>query len=372
MTTETYPDRIMIQGASILAPAFLPDATFGVVRSIDAGDLLSCQVQAVMMNSFHLMQRPGSSTVQALGGLHRMSAWERPIFTDSGGFQAYSLIRQVPDYGKINDKGLSFTPEGSRRKYQLTPEKSIQLQISYHANVVICLDDCTHVDANYEEQKLSVVRTIDWARRSKETYNHLLEQKKIGENQRPLIFAVIQGGGVKELRKMCAESLLEIGFDGFGFGGWPLDADNNLLEDILAYTRSLVPHDFPMHALGIGHPESLLSCYIMGYSLFDSAMPTRDARHGRLYVFTKPAEGHSAGLLGEWSRYLYINDENNIKANKPISPYCDCLCCQHYSRGYLRHLFKMGDSLFYRLATIHNLRFMTQLTERIRVREHGG
>jgi queuine tRNA-ribosyltransferase len=370
MTTENYPEQITIQGVPIRLPAFLPDATFGVVRSVDSNDLLSCQVQAVMMNSFHLMQKPGSSTVQALGGLHRMSAWEKPIFTDSGGFQAYSLIRQVPNYGKITDKGLSFTPEGSGRKYQLTPEKSIQLQMSYDANVVICLDDCTHVNATYEEQKLSVTRTIDWARLAKTTYNHLLEQKKIEDKQRPLIFAVIQGGGVKDLRKQCAESLLEIGFDGFGFGGWPLDADSNLLEDILAYTRSLVPPSFPMHALGIGHPDNLLSSYEMGYGLFDSAMPTRDARHGRLYVFTESARGQDAGLSGEWKHYLYINDESHIKSGEPVSPYCDCLCCQHYSRGYLRHLFKMGDTLFYRLATIHNLRFMTQLTERIRMRDY--
>jgi queuine tRNA-ribosyltransferase len=372
MTSESYPERISIQGTHILTPAFLPDATYGVVRSVDAGDLMSCHVQAAMMNSFHLMQRPGSSTVQALGGLHRMSAWERPIFTDSGGFQAYSLIRQVPNYGQINDKGLSFTPEGSQRKYQLTPEKSIQLQMSYDSNVVICLDDCTHVDASYEEQRLSVTRTVAWARRAKEIYNRLLEQKKLLENERPLIFAVIQGGGVKELRKECAESLLEIGFDGFGFGGWPLDAENNLLEDILAYTRSLVPEKIPMHALGVGHPDNLLSCYEMGYGLFDSAMPTRDARHGRLYVFEKANGGSNAGLSGEWRKYLYINDKNHIKADKPISRYCDCLCCQHYSRGYLRHLFKMDDSLFYRLATIHNLRFMTQLTERIRKRDHIG
>lgn len=356
----------------IRMPAFLPDATYGVVRAIDAHDLASCQVQAVMMNSFHLMQRPGSSTVQALGGLHRMSNWQAPIFTNSGGFQAYSLIRQIPNYGQINDKGLSFTPEASSRKYQLTPEKSIQLQVSYDANVVICLDDCTHVDASNEEQRLSVKRTIDWAHRSKEAFKRLMDQKKLAEDERPHIYAVIQGGGIKDLRKECAESLLEIGFDGFGFGGWPLDAENNLLEDILACTRSLVPSSLPMHALGVGHPGNLLACYAMGYGIFDSAMPTRDARHGRLYAFTKPAEGRSSGLTGDWRRYIYINDVVNIKANKPISPYCDCHCCQHYSLGYLRHLFKLNDSLYFRLATMHNLRFMTQLTQRIRQRDYGG
>jgi queuine tRNA-ribosyltransferase len=350
-------------------PTFLPDATFGLVRSVDSVDLLNCQLQAVVMNTFHLMQHPGSSTIQALGGLHQMSGWLRPIITDSGGFQAYSLIRNNPKFGKITERGLVFQPEGSGRKFQLTPEKCIQLQFSYGSDVVICLDDCTHVDASYDEQKLSVKRTIAWAKRSKAEYGRLVEEKRLADERRPRLFAVIQGGGELALRRECAGALLEIGFDGFGFGGWPLDGDGNLLTDILEYTRQLIPANFPMHALGIGHPRNVVVCYDLGYGIFDCAMPTRDARHGRLYTFTQPVSGIDAGLSGSWLDYAYINDEKHIKSNRPASPDCDCLLCQHYSMGYLHHLFKLNDALFSRLATIHNLRFMTQLTERLRLRK---
>ncbi|MBN2047934.1 MAG: queuine tRNA-ribosyltransferase family protein [Anaerolineaceae bacterium] len=364
-----YPTTFHTPRADLRLPVYLPDATFGVVRAADAQDLAACGLEAVVMNTFHLMQKPGSSTIGALGGLHKMSGWNGIIVTDSGGFQAYSLIRQNEKFGKLTDKGITFKPEGSSRSFQLTPEKCIQLQLAYDTDVVITLDDCTHVDAPYEEQKKAVQRTIDWAKRCKTEYDRLIRQKKLDESTRPRVFGVIQGGGDYDLRKRCANELLEIGFDGFGYGGWPLDAENNLLVDILGYVRELIPAEYPLHALGVGHPENVLAGFDLGYGIFDCAMPTRDARHGRLNVFTQPAEGPSMGLDGKWYRYLYIHDERHIKADEPLSPYCDCPTCTHYSVGYLRHLFKMNEMLYYRLATLHNLRFMTQLTERIQRRE---
>ncbi len=348
---------------AVQLPAYLPDATLGVVRGVDSADLEACGTEAVVMNGFHLMQRPGSSTVQALGGLHRMAGWSRPIVTDSGGFQAYSLIRQNPKYGSLNDKGITFQPDGAARKFFFSPEKTIQLQLSYGSDVVICLDDCTHVDDALAEQTLSVQRTIAWARRCKQEFERLVAQKGLTPARRPLLFGVIQGGGSLELRKRCAGELLEIGFDGFGFGGWPLDDKGSLLSDIIAYTRELVPPELPMHALGVGHPANVVECFRLGYDLFDSAMPTRDARHGRLYRFE--GAGARATLAGKWFSYVYINDEQHIKSDQPISDVCDCLCCARYSRGYLHHLFKIDDSLFIRLATIHNLRFMAQLMKRL-------
>jgi queuine tRNA-ribosyltransferase len=353
-------------------PVYLPDATFGVVRSVDAQDLESCQVDGLVMNVYHLMQKPGSSTVQALGGLHAMSSWKRPIITDSGGFQVYSLVRQNPKFGQIQDKGILFYPEGKDRKYQLTPEKSIQLQLSFGADVVICLDDCTHADDSNEEQEHSAKRTVAWARRCKETFLKITQGKKDTGQIQPKIFAVVQGGASLKLRKQCAEALLEIGFDGYGYGGWPLDGDGNLLADILAFTREQIPLEFPMHALGIGHPYHVVTCYKLGYDIFDCAMPTRDARHGRLYRFRSDPKLLDFGKGDKWLQYLYINDDKHIKADDPISPYCDCPCCTHYSLGYLRHLFKMGDSLFFRLATMHNLRMMTQLMSALREGPHAG
>ena len=344
-------------------PVFLPDATLGVVRALDSTDLLKCGIRALQMNIFHLMQKPGSLTIKALGGLHSMFNWPLPIITDSGGFQIYSLIRQNSRYGSLGEGGMIFRPEGSSRRFKFTPEKSVQLQIDYGADIVICLDDCTHVDEPLSAQQESVARTINWAKRCKEAFERRIEQRQIPPEQRPLLFAVVQGGGYRDLRKRCAEELLQIGFDGFGLGGWPLDSEGNLMLDIIAYTREIIPADIPMHALGIGQPASIVSCAKLGYNLFDSSMPTRDARHGRLYRFnTDPV---SSSLEDQWYSYVYIGDERYIRANFPISDYCDCLCCTKYSLAYLHHLFKINDSLFHRLATMHNLRFMMQLMTRL-------
>jgi queuine tRNA-ribosyltransferase len=243
--------------------------------------------------------------------------------------------------------------------------------MSYGSDILVCLDDCTHASDSLDEQRNSVRRTVDWARRSKAEFVRLCDQKKLPAAERPLLFAVIQGGSSVDLRRQCAESLLEIGFDGFGYGGWPLDADNHLLVDMLDLTRELVPPHLPLHALGVGHPANVVECARMGYPMFDSAMPTRDARNARLYVFTTD-DPHAIGQPGtKWFDYLYVGDDRHIKAAEPVSPRCDCDCCARYSLGYLHHLFKINDALFMRLATIHNLRFMMQLVSLLRETAHG-
>ena len=359
------PSVLALPSGVVALPAFLPDATHGVVRSVDSCDLEAAGVQAVVMSTFHLMQRPGSSTVRALGGLHRMCGWSRPIVTDSGGFQAYSLIRQNPKWGTLSDNGLAFRPEGSSHKVILTPEKAVRLQLSYGSDLVVCLDDCTHPDASEDVQREAVERTIAWARRGKQEYTRVLEQKGVPEAHRPLLMGVIQGGLSPELRRRCANALLELGFDVLGYGGWPLDAAGNLLLDVLAYTRELVPLSIPMHALGVGHPVNLAFCVRIGYSLFDSAMPTRDARHGRLYVLPRGETMASVDLSGDWLRFVHPGDAKHIKSKQPVMPGCDCACCTRYPLAYLHHLLKVGDGLFQRLATIHNLRFMVLLTQRL-------
>jgi queuine tRNA-ribosyltransferase len=345
---------------------FLPDGTRGVVRALDATDLENTKIQALVMNTFHLMQRPGSSTIQSLGGLHKMSGWAGPIMTDSGGFQAFSVIRENPKLGSLTNKGLAFRREPGGRKYQLTPEKAVQLQIGFGADIVVCLDDCTHVDDAPEVQIQAVERTLDWAKRCRAEFDRLVDEKGLSGESVPKLFAVVQGGGSKDLRKKCAEELLAIGFDGYGYGGWPLDSQGSLLTDMVGYVREVIPAEFPLHALGVGHPENVAACADLGYQMFDSALPTRDARRGRLYTFTE-----ESGLDGDWFRFLYIHDEKHIRSSKPLSPFCDCHTCTNYSRGYLHHLFKLNDHLFFRLATLHNLRFMRLLEDRLRD-SYGG
>lgn len=346
-------------------PAFLPDGTQGVVRAVSAEDLEGCRIQAVQMNVYHLMQRPGTSTIQALGGLHRMAGWKRPIFTDSGGFQVYSLIRQNSKAGSITDRGATFRLGGDR-KYILTPEKSIQLQFGYGSDMLICLDDCTSPDDPPAIQAESVRRTIQWAAKCKKKFIHLVEQKHLEESERPQLMAVIQGGLSPDLRRQCAEALLAIGFDAYGYGGWPLNARGDLLQDMVGLVRELVPPAFPVHALGIGHPASVVTCVAMGYELFDSTMPTRDARHGRLLVFTRDPFAASLSSGSDWFAYLHPGDDKHVKTALPVSSFCDCPACTRYSLAYLHHLFKINDSLYFRLATMHNLRFMTMLMERLR------
>jgi queuine tRNA-ribosyltransferase len=356
-----FPGTLKLKGSELRLPQYLPDATLGQVRSLDAADTAACGIKALMMNTFHLMQKPGTSTVKSLGGLQQFSGWRKAIFTDSGGFQAWSLIRQNSKFGSLNDNGISFTPEGGQRKFLLTPEKCVQLQVSFGTDVVFCLDDCTHIDDPDEEQRLSVTRTIQWARRCRAEFDRLMEEKKLAPEEQPKIFGIVQGGSSPDLRRECAESLLESGFDGYGYGGWPLDEGGKLVEDMVALTRELIPAEFPLHALGIGHPPYIARCHAMGYGLFDSAMPTRDARHGRLYTFKKVPTDNEAAKSADWFGYVYADEKRNIKSSAPVEEGCDCPLCSRYSLGYLRHLFKINDTLYHRLATMHNLRFMTRL-----------
>lgn len=365
MASREISPSLELAHGTLQFPIFLPDATRGVVRALGSPDLERSGVTGLVMSTFHLMQHPGSSVIQRHGGLHNFTNWSHPIVTDSGGFQVYSLVRQNPKSGSLTEKGMLYRAEDGT-KYNLSPEKSIQLQVSYGGDIVYCLDDCTHVDDTHETQQDSVRRTIKWAKRCREEFDRLMAQKKTPAEQRPLLFGVVQGGGVLELRKQCAEALLEIGFDGYGYGGYPLDGEGKLVADIFAYVRELIPSQYAIHALGVGHPQSVVDCTRLGYSIFDSALPTRDARKGRIYRFkSDPA---LTDFNGKWFEYLYIEDKKHIRDTAPVSPHCGCEACSGYSVSYLHHLYQVGDALYMRLATIHNLYFMNQLIDRLRAK----
>lgn len=332
-------------------PTFFPDGTIGVVRSVDSKDLENAYVEGVVTSTFHLLVHGIKRD------LHKLMNWKGVILTDSGGFQVYSLLRDHPKSGKLDKKGFHFNWNGE--KITLTPEKSIQLQYKLGADILICLDQCTDPGKDFEFQKEAVERTIEWAKRCKQEFVKISEKKK----KRPQLFAVVQGGDYKELRKFCAEELIKIGFDGYCYGGVPIDKDKVLLEEILKYTADLMPGDKPKYALGVGKPDDIVKCFEYGYGIFDCVIPTREARHKRLYVF----KGKPEKL--DLKKDFYSMVSVNLKFEKdsgPISSNCDCHTCQNFSRSYLFQLFKSKDTLAFRLATIHNLRFYTKLMERLK------
>ena len=347
-------------------PVYFPDATRGVVRSVDSRDLVQCGVRGLVVNTLHLSRTPGVGLIKAAGGIHRFMNWDRPIASDSGGFQLLSMIRDNPRYGTVSERGVHFVDVDRGGKRTLfTPEKSIRIQFDLGADLMVCLDDCPRPDATPEENAASVDRTITWARRCRAEFDRLLAVRGQQFLVRPLLFAVIQGGYDEAQRARCAEELLPLGFDGYGFGGWPLHPDGSLAEDILALTAHLVPDEFPRFALGVGKPENIVQCHQMGWRIFDCVLPTRDARHRRLYVFNAPTLDQVDVYAPSFYRFLYVGDDKHKRQNRPIWAGCDCHTCRNFSLAYLHHLFDVRDPLALRLATIHNLRFYTQLIERV-------
>ena len=352
--------KLSLKSGDVELPAFFPDATRGVVRCVDSQDLTACNIPGLVMNAYHLLTKPGPAVIKALGGLHSFCGWQGPILTDSGGFQVFSLIRENKKFGEIRANEVIFRPEGKNsKKIIISPEKCIQAQFAYGSDIIMCLDYCTHPDDPDEINRKSVDTTIRWAKRCKDEYNKL----SASGGKKPAIFGIIQGGRDLKLREECARALIEIGFDGFGFGGWPLDNEGRLTEDILEYTAKLMPDDKPKYAMGLGRPEGILACSKMGYNLFDCVIPTREARHNRLYVFNENYKRLADIDLKDSKFYTHFYPLDDIyrRDSLPISHLCACHACKNYSRAYIRHLLAIGDSLGQRLCTIHNLYFYNML-----------
>ena len=343
---------------TLAVPTFLPDATRAGVRGVSSEDLRSIGIEGLVVNAFHLLRRPGARVVQAAGGLHRFMDWSGPILTDSGGFQVWSLIRQDPNRGVIRDNEVIFREPETGEKWTLTPERIIQLQLQLGSDIAVCLDDCTDADAPPDEQERSVERTLRWARRCREELDRQAEQRR---GDAPRLFAVVQGGGIEALRRQCATELAAIGFDGFGFGGWPLAADGSLLREPMRWVAESLPESAPKHALGVGRPDHVVTAFALGYSIFDSALPTRDARHGRLYAFRAGWADRRPAPGDDFFRAVRIHDAQHRVDHGPIEDGCDCPVCARHSTAYLHHLFKVGDLSAERLATLHNLRFYVRL-----------
>jgi len=364
-------DPLQTRRGTVPVPTFLPDATRAGVRGLTSEDLRGVGIEAVVVNAFHLLRRPGARVVQGGGGIHRFMDWDGPVLSDSGGFQVWSLIRQDPARGVIRDREVIFREPETRQKWILTPERVMQIQFQLGSDIMVCLDDCTDAEAPLAEQERSVERTVAWARRSREAFDRLVSGLR-GAGVPPRLFAVVQGGGEENLRRQCATALAGIGFDGYGFGGWPLAADGALLADPLRWVAESLPPSVPKHALGIGRPDHLVHAFSLGYSLFDCALPTRDARHGRLYVFRAGYPGRGVRPGTAFYRAVHILDARYRIDHRQLEDGCDCATCTRHSRAYLHHLFKVGDASAERLATLHNLRFYVRLTAALRAPVPGA
>lgn len=335
----------------LMNPVFFPDATFGAVKCIDTEDLINAKVQGIIVNAFHL--RIQADNIAKKGGIKRFMSFPGTVISDSGGWQVLSLVHDNPQKGQITDEGVFFQNE------LFTPEKSIATQIALGSDIVMCFDDCTRPDVSLDQLTQSVERTIAWAKRCKTEFKKLTKHKAA----KPKIFGIIQGGAQLDLRRRCARELIKIGFDGFGFGGHPLDAQGNLVKEIIAQTAALMPNDLPKYAMGVGRPEDIVFSCEAGYQFFDCVIPTREARHKRLYVWNKKPTFESL-KQGNFYHHLFLN-QTCVGKMKPVDENCDCACCRQVTQDYLYYLYQKQEPTWMRLATIHNLRFFTKLTENL-------
>lgn len=395
-------DNLTIKGKEYKFPIYLPDATRAVVRSLDSQDLNNIGVQGVVVNTYHLMTNPGMSVLKKIGGIKKFMGFDGLVVSDSGGWQIFSMIHRPSErvdqrglnadlrenkrysggmtelssgypelssnrehHGRITDEGVIFG-SNNKKKELFSPEKSIQVQFDIGSDIIICLDDFTDPKAKPEQVKKSVERTILWAQKSREEFDQQIKERKLTDENRPHIFAVIKGSWDRKLRKYCAEELLKIGFDGYGYGGYTVNDKKEQDLKMAKFVAELIPNEYPKFALGSGKPVDIARFTQLGWNIFDCVLPTRDARHKRLYVFKKDIKTVKDLADPKNHDHVYIHREKYRRDEKPISQFCDCHTCQNFSRAYLHHLFNIDDFAAYRLATIHNLRVYMKVIQMLR------
>jgi queuine tRNA-ribosyltransferase len=359
--------KLVTRKGVVATPFFMPDATRASVRGITPNELTRTGIEALVVNTYHLFLQPGEELIKQAGGIHAFMQWEEPVLSDSGGYQVYSLIHKHKEMGRITEEGAEFRSVLDGSKHLLTPERALQIQFDLGVDMMVCLDDPRPNDAPKEEVAAAVERTLRWAKRCKAEYEKQVKERELTEETRPLLFSVVQGGMFRELRARCAIGLAEIGFDGYGFGGRHIDGEGKFLEDIVAYTASLIPEKALRFALGIGTPADIVRCHTLGWDMFDCVIPTREGRHGRLFTFDERIEKREYGIEGkDFYQTINIQNERFKEDFTPVDPTCDCELCAKYTRAYLKHLFKVADPLALRLASLHNLRFYARLLEKLR------
>ena len=331
-------------------PAFLPVGTQGTVKAVNQNFLEhDIKVQIVLSNTYHLYLRPGTEVLEKAGGLHKFINWQKPILTDSGGYQVYSLS----SLRKLKEDGVEFRSHLDGSSHFFSPEKVIQIQRSIGSDIMMVLDECTPYPCEYEYAEKSTGLTSRWAVLNKEAFdksNPLYSHKQF-------LFGIIQGSIYKDLRESSANDLKEVDFDGYAIGGLAVGEPAEVMYDITGFTTDLMPEEKPRYLMGVGRPENILESIERGIDMFDCVMPTRNARHAVLYT--------SEGVL-TLTNLKFRDDFEKVDEK------CDCYACKNYSRAYLRHLFNAGELLALELASIHNLHFYISLMGEARKRILDG
>lgn len=359
---------------SLATPFFMPDATRAFVKGNTSDDASRAQTEAMVVNTFHLYLQPGREIIKKAGGVHSFMDWSKPLLSDSGGFQVFSLIHRAQSLGKIDDEKVSFKSPIDGSKHELTPEKSIQIQFDLGVDMMVCLDDCPPNDWPKKDLEIAVQRSLDWSHRCKKEYLKQLRKRKISEAKRPLLFAVVQGGDYEDLRQRSAQELIAIGFDGYGFGARPVDKDGNFLADTLFKTASFLPEKSLRFALGVGTPEDVYRCYLMGWDMFDCVIPTREGRHGKLFLFKKKFKGFKKPVVKAAPLHKYPNfyESKNISNAifatdfSPINADSELPELRQYTKAFLHHLFRLKEPLGQKLASLNNLEFYNRLMRELR------
>ena len=336
--TEARVGKLHTAHGDVNTPIFMPVGTRGTVKACTP-QVLTEQIQAeiILANTYHLYLRPGHEIVQEIGGLHPFMGWDKPILTDSGGFQVFSL----GPLRKITEEGVAFRSPIDGTERFISPERSIEIQNALGADIIMIFDECPALPNEYEYLKNSMEMTLRWAERS----------KKVHQNSYQLLFGIVQGGMERDLRRASVEGTVSLDFPGYAIGGLSVGEEKDLMYEMLAYTAPLLPEDKPRYLMGVGTPEDLVYGVRCGIDMFDCVMPTRNARNGSLFT--------SEGIVR-------IRNAKYTRDYSPLDPACNCYTCQNFTRAYLRHLHVENEILGSQLHTLHNLYFYVSLMRGIR------
>lgn len=323
----------------INTPIFMPVGTQATVKSMTPEELKEMNAEIILSNTYHLYLRPGHELVKKAGGLHQFMNWDRPILTDSGGFQVFSL----GELRKITEEGVTFQSHIDGSKHFLSPEKVMEIENALGADIIMAFDECPPYPADYDYVKQSLERTTRWAVRCKEAHTNT-------ENQ--ALFGIVQGGMYEDLRKQSVKELVELDFPGYSIGGLSVGEPKEMMYEVLDYTTPLLPENKPRYLMGVGSPDALIEGVMRGIDMFDCVLPTRIARNGTAMT--------SQGKV-------VIKHAKYKEDFSPLDPECQCYCCKNYTKAYLRHLYKADEILSSRLMTTHNLHFLIDLMKKVRL-----